>query len=290
MEMVRHLVPVVIAISLAAVVLSVGLDATLGDVTSVFRHPLRLIAAVAAVNLAPPLVAAVLIAIFPLDPSSKAALMLMAVSPAPPFVPSKELKVGGHRAYAYGVYVALAVLAVVIVPAMVEILARVYRVPLSISPVTVAGKVMLGVLMPLAVGLAIRRRAPAFAERAAPLAAKIGMALVLVVALPILILLWPKLAGLAGDGTIAAAVLMVAAALVAGHLLGGPDLQDRAALAVTAATRHPGIALMIATASAAEKTVSLAIILVLLAGLVAVIPYQMWLKRRLQREGSAGSL
>lgn len=279
MEAFQHLVAIGIATSLAVMVISVGLDATVQDVTSVLRRPAHLLKAVVAVNLVTPLAAAVLIAIFPLGPASKLGLMLMAVSPVPPFVTTKEIKVGARRSYAYGLYAALVVLAVAIVPAMIEILSRIYGVDVSISPQRVAENVVLTALAPLAIGMLIRWRFPLLAERIAPLLGKIAMLLAVLVVLPLVVLLAPRMYALVGDGTVASAILMVAAALFAGHLLGGPDRQDRAALAVTAATRHPGIALLIAKANAADKQVSLAIILVLLAGLVAVMPYQVWLKR-----------
>jgi BASS family bile acid:Na+ symporter len=74
--------------------------------------------------------------------------------------------------------------------------------------------------------------------------------------------------------------LTLAVGLAAGHLLGGPRPQDRAALAVTAATRHPGIALMIANVNNLDKAVVGAILGMLVMGLVVSTPYQIWVKRR----------
>jgi BASS family bile acid:Na+ symporter len=280
MESVQHLVPLVLAVSLGVLAFSIGLDATLDDVTSVLRQPLELAKAVGAVFLAPPLVGAALIAIFPLSPTSKAALMLMAVSPVPPLVPSKAMKTGARRAYAYGVYTALVVMSVLFVPLMVNILGRIYGDDLQISPGVVARKISLGVLLPLAIGLAVRARFPQSAQRWSPIIGKIALALVILPVLPLLVLLWPKLSALMGDGTVAAAMLLATAGLAAGYLLGGPDPHDRSTLAVTAAIRHPGIAVMIATANAYSKQVSLAIVLMLLAGFIVVTLYQTWVRRQ----------
>jgi BASS family bile acid:Na+ symporter len=279
MQSLLHIIPLVITISLGLLELGIGLDSSWSDATSFFRRPRELLKAVVSVNIVPPLAAVVLVGLFPLSAASRVAILLMAVSPAPPFAPEKAMKIGAERTYACGLYVALVVLAVATVPAMTWFLARVYGADVSIRPVDVAGKVALKALLPMAVGVAIRWKLPALAERVAPVVSKLAVFLLLAAVIPILIALWPKISALAGDGTIAAAMLMVAAALAAGHLLGGPGRMERATLAVTSATRHPGIAMMIASANSADKKVSLAIVLVLLAGLLTVAIYQALLKR-----------
>jgi len=69
--------------------------------------------------------------------------------------------------------------------------------------------------------------------------------------------------------------------LAAGHLL-GPDPGDRAALALSTATRHPSIALLIAGGNAAEPAVKAAILLFVILGLLASALYQRWFKHRSQ--------
>ena len=87
------------------------------------------------------------------------------------------------------------------------------------------------------------------------------------------------MAKVVGDGTIIAIIIIVAVAALGGHLLGGPLREDRAALAVASATRHPGIALLIANATFQDKRVSAVLIVFLLVSSVVLIPYQIWIKR-----------
>ena len=278
--MLQTLIPMVFTISLAGLVIAVGLDADPDDLLYLFRRPVQLAKSVLAVNVVVPIAAALLVFIFPLSPVARAGILLMAVSPVPPLVPGKELKVGAEKSHAYGLYVALALLSVIIVPLAVEIMSRSYRVEVSVPLPSIARSILLTVAAPLIVGLIVRRLAPAFAARTAPVVRNIAMILVLAALVPLLIAVWPAIARLVGNGTILAMALTAAIALAAGHLLGGPDLPDRAALAVTASTRHPGIALMIATANNADKQVSAAIVLMMLVGLLTAVPYQLWLKRR----------
>lgn len=275
----QALIPLVFTVSLAGLVIAVGMDADLDDLLAFFRRPQQLLKAVLAVNVVVPVAAVLLVSVFPLSPIARAGVLLMAVSPVPPLVPGKQIKVGADRSYGYGLYVALIVLAVLIVPVTVEIVGRMYNVDVHIAPAPVARSVALTVLAPLAVGVLVRRFAPGLAQKLVPLVRRIAMVLLLVALVPMLVAVWPALAALVGNGTLLAMALTAAIALFAGHLLGGPNPHDRAALAVTAATRHPGIALMIANANNADKAVSAAILGMMLVGLAVSIPYQLWLKR-----------
>jgi len=75
-----------------------------------------------------------------------------------------------------------------------------------------------------------------------------------------------------------------AVALGIGHALGGPDREDRTALAVSCATRHVGIAMLAASAVPNPKTVAFVLAYLLSAALVT-LPY---LKLR-ARPASAGA-
>ena len=98
--------------------------------------------------------------------------------------------------------------------------------------------------------------------------------------LAVLLTAWPSIFALIGTGALAAVATFVLIGLVVGHGLGGPDPHDRTVLALAAATRHPGVALAIGSASfPGQKEVLPAILLYLVAGAVLTIPYVIWRKR-----------
>ncbi|MCR5877185.1 hypothetical protein [Phenylobacterium sp. J367] len=280
MEALQALIPAVLTVSLALLIVAVGLDAELDELTSAFRQPGRLVRAVLAVNVAVPLAAVAVVQFLPLSPIAKAGILLMAVSPVPPLVPGKGIKVGASKASAYGVYAALILLAIVIVPVTVVLLGRAYGVDVVLPPAVVARNVALTVLAPLVLGLAVRRLAPRFAAQAVAPLRIVGVILVFAAFVPMMIGVWPVMMELIGNGTILAMALVSAVALAVGHLLGGPALEDRAGLAMTAATRHPGIAMMIVSLNQADRRIVAAILGFLLVGLVVALPYQLWLKRQ----------
>jgi bile acid:Na+ symporter, BASS family len=69
-------------------------------------------------------------------------------------------------------------------------------------------------------------------------------------------------------------VVIVLIGLAAGHLLGGPNPHHRTVLALSTATRHPGVAIAIAHTNFPEQKLALAaILLYLLISGVVTIPY-----------------
>src|SRR5581483_10790643 len=93
-----------------------------------------------------------------------------------------------------------------------------------------------------------------------------------------------------GDGTLLAMATFVAVGLAVGHLLGGPDPADRTVLALCTATRHPGIAIVIATTMASEPTLALgAVLLFVIVNAVVSAPYVAWRRRALAKhKGTTG--
>ncbi len=284
MQALSTLIPMLITVSLAGLVLAVGLNAGRGDLLYVLHRPAQLLKAILAVIVIPPVAAAIIITIMtPLAPVVKAGIMLMAISPVPPLVPGKELSVGGRKEYAYGLYAAMALLTIVSVPAVVALTTTAFDRHDYVSVASIARTVGLGVLLPLGIGVAVREIAPVFAARIWRLIYQISMVLVLLAFILVLIQAWPAIVELIGNGTVLAMAAVTVIAIVGGHVLGGPDRRDRATLATASAVRHPGIAMSIAGASFHDPRVSAAVLLFMLVGLLAAAPYTAWVKRRLHR-------
>ena len=108
--------------------------------------------------------------------------------------------------------------------------------------------------------------------------------------LPLLIVAWPAIQSLFGNGTVLIIAIVAVIGLVIGHVLGGPVDSDRTVLALSTATRHPAVALAVATSGGAEAKPELAAILlyVIVAVLVGV-PYTLWRRKRNIAPGHASS-
>ena len=90
----------------------------------------------------------------------------------------------------------------------------------------------------------------------------------------------PAVWALVGNGSVLAIAAFVVVGLAVGHFLGGPDPEDRMVLAISTATRHPGIAVpIIATATDDAKQAAAAVILYLLVSALVSAPYLKLLSR-----------
>lgn len=152
------------------------------------------------------------------------------------------------------------------------------------GPITIL--VLTTILAPLLVGIAVRRIAHTFADRAAAPIALIAFVLLILSALPILIGMGRTVFSLIGDGTVLSLSAFALSGFVIGHLLGGPEPENRPVLALATASRHPAVALAIAHANFPNQKLTAAAVFlyVILSGILSAL-YLAWDKR--QRVGSA---
>jgi len=267
--------------SLLLIVLSTGMSGRAGDIVTLLREPGLLLRSLVSMLVLAPVLAIALATTRELSPAVKIALVMLAVSPVPPFLPGKELRAGGRRSYIISLLAISGLLSIVTIPLTLHVLSRVFDLSLSISAMAIAKPVAITVLIPLVAGLILQRLAPAFSASWARRVSIVGTVLLLIGAIPQLYRLMPAFRQLAGDGTLAVIAGFAIFALLIGHLLGGPVSEDRTVLALCTATRHPFIAIVLAQANfGSEKLAVPAIFLALLVTLVASAPYVAMRRRR----------
>src|SRR5689334_20587568 len=93
------LIPLALKASIVLTVFGLGLSARWGDAPSLLRRPGQLLRSLLAMTVIMPLFAVALAGAFALHPAVKIALVALAVSPVPPFLPKKELRAGGGTSY-----------------------------------------------------------------------------------------------------------------------------------------------------------------------------------------------
>ncbi|MEP9359659.1 hypothetical protein [Sphingomonas sp. KR3-1] len=289
MENAKQLVPLLVQGSMFLMIMAVAMQCPWREVVEQIRHPRLPVRAFLAVNVVVPVTAVLLALALDLPQPIAAGLILMAVSPLAPLVPGNALKTGAQRSYILATYLLLIVIAIPVVPLSLKLIDRVFGVEATVPAATIAMIAFISALLPIAIGLLLAALAPRFAARAA---GPITLVSTLVLALFVLLLLWLQgrvYLHMIGNFTILAFGLTVASGIVAGHLLGGKDPENRGALAIAAAIRHPGIAFAIANASGAGPGAKAAIILFLLNGVIIVSLYVAWLKRHLARRPAAAA-
>ena len=276
-----------VKISLAIAVLAIGLRSSEGDALWLVRHPGLMARSILSINVIVPLIALAVSSAFDLNPAIKVALVAFAVSPVPPVLPNQTGKAGGESSYAIGLLTFVSLVAVVLVPLSVTLLAVLLGAPVHLAGRPVAGLMVETVLAPLAIGLTIRRLAPSFAARAAKPVNFVGMLVLAMGFLLVLVGAWPTIRSLIGNGTLLAIVIVTALGLLVGHELGGPVDSHRPVLALASVLRHPAVAIAVArTAFPNNKLVSPAVLLQFVVAALAVSPYvrrKRWIGSRSRR-------
>src|SRR5262252_10072644 len=273
------LIRIAILISVALIGIALGLRYATVDSGYLLQRPGLLARSLVAMNLIMPMVAVALVSSFDFKTPVQVALIALSVSPLPPVLPGKRLNLRSHG-YIYGIVVAAAVCSVVLVPLAASLLSTHFHTQ-HVSAVKVFIVVLLTVLAPLLIGIALQRIGATRAASLAAVLSKIGTALLVVACVPVLVMEWPTIRSLFGDGTVVAAIVLSGLGLVVGHLLGGPDPQNRTVLALATASRHPGVALVAATSATtqAPRLVTAALLLAFVVSIIVSAPYAAWRKR-----------
>jgi BASS family bile acid:Na+ symporter len=275
-----QIIMLAIAASMAVIVFCLGLQSRLRDVTGLLEQPGLLARSLLSMYVIVPFVVAALCAYADLNHALEAALIMLSLSPVPPILPGKERRVGGDAHYAIGLLAVAALVAIVFVPLAVTLLGRIFGYTIKVPMTTVAHVVATSILVPLAAGFLVRWLAPALALRIARPLSIVGWVVLVAACIPVLIGSWRGMFGLIGNYSLVAVVGVAIVGLLVGHVLGGPHDEHRTVLALSTATRHPGMALAIAHAVAPdEKVLPAAVLLAFLVSFVVTMPYTKSRKR-----------
>lgn len=275
------LVGAVLGLSIFLAVLTEGMVVTGADIRYLFSRPARLVRTVLAMNVLGPVVVVTVCQLFSLHPAVIVALVTLSIAPVGALFPQGMLQLvaPGHGAYAHGLLFGTSLLSVVLTPLAVEVINLTFGGEIHVNPLTVAEVAVGSLLLPLGLGLAIARWWPE-ARRFVPAIRKVSSLLLFVCLIVFAVLTWSRMSSLLPGGALAALVVITLVGLTIGHFLGGPDEDDRTVLAFATVSRHPGVAIAVASLTD-EPLAPVGVLLAVLVNEVATVPYKMWRKRLL---------
>ena len=274
----ESLLTVVAAATIFTVMLDIGLGVVLGEFRWVWRHPGLVTRALFAVLVAVPTLALAVCRLLGVPRAVEIGIVLMSVSPGAPVALRRSLGAGGHHSFAPALQILLALLAVASMPLSVAALNHYYAGHASVAPWHVARQVFLAQILPLGIGILIRRAFPAQAARLIPWLDPLGTILLVALAILAIADVWEVVVG--ADSRVGLAIALITAlALAVGHLMGGPDPGTRTSVAISSAARNPGLALLVAALNAAEPTVSMTVLVYIAISALTVVPYVLWRRR-----------
>lgn len=301
-EQLDQLIKILAAVTLFELMAAIGLKATVADVAGVARD-VRLVARAALANyVCVPAAAVVLLLLFQphaQDPANyalvAAGFLIAVVCPGAPYGPPFTGLAKGNVGVAVGLMVLLAASSALLAPLLLRLLLPllVYFLSplppdasLSINVGQVVGTLLISQLLPLCLGLAVRRWRPGVAARltrpANLLSVVLNLALLgtilfaqhdMLIAIPLI-----AYAGMAA---------LVTAALAAGWLLSGPGKDRRTAMVMATAVRNVGVALVIVTTSfPGTRAVAVATVFALFQTIVLALVALAWGRLASMRGGA----
>lgn len=290
-DFLRDLLRVATIVFTVASMLSVGFSYTAAEIFAPLRNVSFVVRALVANFLLVPLLALLLIRVLPLDESIALGLLLLASAAGAPFL-IKLLDVAeGNVGKGATLLVLLAPVSVLYLPFAVS--AALDHPALSgiaegrVEAWTIARPLILTVLLPFAVGLLVRDRAPAFAQRLQPsMGRTASVALLIVITCAVLTNLRGIL-DLLGYPMLAVLLLFLGAFAI-GYVIGGPTAERRVVLGLGTGQRNIADAMIVSTQAIGDPDCTLMVIVGSLVGMVALFPIAGMLGRRKALPAPAG--
>jgi bile acid:Na+ symporter, BASS family len=247
-----------IPFTLFTVMLALGLGLPLDALGQWRQHWRLLLRAEVATCLLVPLIGWALLSSSPaqlLSSEARHAIALMAACPSAPLILRKAGKSGGDAGLAGLLQVGAALVAILTVPLLANLGERVFGVDgWDVLPRQVALQVGQVQLLPLVLGLLLRRQFPATMERALVPLDRLANGLLVVLVVAVLVKTAPLLLGF-GVSNVAALVLMallVLLSLALGYAVAGEGPGRRVTTALVTSMRNPGLALLLASTYAPQ--------------------------------------
>jgi len=266
------------AILNAAVMLlltSLGLRTRPADTLMLFCKPRLGAQALLAMFVFVPLCTIIMTWALPLEPAVRASLLALSVAPLCPVVARAVTNFNTDGDYMLCLQVFSAVVSMVAVPAMLALSGRIF----DFEPRYPIGDIALFIIrqigLPLAVGMVLARLLGEKSRSVALWLERIGLIAMVTAMIIILYFVLPKVWAMTVNGRLISVVAFACFVLLGGHLFGGTDKGTRDNLIMGCIQRHPAISLLIATTVLPEEeaTMIAVIVLFVLAGNVASIPY-----------------
>jgi len=272
----------VAGLTLWVVMFQVGLAIVPGEFRWVLARPGMLLKGLFSVLIAVPALALLVVRQVELARATEVGIVLMSISPGAPVALRRSIGAGGHRSFATVLQISVAVLAVVSMPLWIAVLDRVYDADASIAPQHLARQVFLAQLLPLAIGMLVRRFGMRVSDLLLPRLAPVAAGLLLLLTILALINVWKTVVE-AGPGASLAIAATTLLALACGHLMGGPEPATRTATAVASAARNPGLALLVVSLNGGSPAIVVTVLAYLIICAFTVLPYVMW-RRKAKRQ------
>jgi BASS family bile acid:Na+ symporter len=277
-QVLQQIQTITIVIFMVGNLLEVGLRLKVAEAFAALRNVRFVVTSLLWCFVIGPALAVLLTKVVPLTGPYALGLVLLGMAPCSPAIPVMMKKSGGSLAYMSAFMLMAYAGTVVLMPLMVPWLATGF----TADPWTIAKPLLFFIATPLVIGVAIRRAAEAFAEKAAPIVNKVtGLNTLILCA----VLLWvykSEIFSAVGTYAIGSQIVFYAVLGFASYLLGfGLSYDQKAPMVLGTCTRNvgPALATLLGVASAPQGAITMCILAIFLGAILSGLTAAALLKR-----------
>ena len=174
----------------------------------------------------------------------------------------------------------LALVSLITVPLSIAVFDWLFAQPFAVGLTAIILILLKMIFAPLAAGILFSKLMPRVGLRLLRPLRLVAATLLAIGVAALLAGSWHAVWSTTSQSTVVAIVAFVLAGFAVGHLLGGPKPEHATVLALATASRHPAIALAIASANYPGEPFAPTLILYLLVCTLMAIPYVRWQRSR----------
>jgi BASS family bile acid:Na+ symporter len=278
MDVLNTIQTITIVIFMVGNLLEVGLRLQVAEALAALRNVRFMVLTVLWCFVLGPAVAVGLTKVIPLAEPYALGLVLLGLAPCSPAIPVMRRKSGGSLAYMSAFMLTAYAGTVVLMPVMVPWLATGF----TADPWTIAKPLLFFIAVPLVIGVAIRRAAEPFAEKAAPAVKAVTSVATLILCVVLLWVYRSDIFSSVGTYAIASQVVCYAILGVGSYLLAfGLSYDQAAPMVLGTCTRNvgPALATLLGVAGAPQGAITMCILAIFLGAILSGFAAAAILKR-----------
>ena len=268
MELLNKAATVAMLSFVVSSMLAMGAGLTISQILEPLRNARLVVLALLANFVLMPLGALALAKVLRLDEPFGVGLLLLGCAAGAPFLPKLAELAKGNLAFAVGAMVLLMVVTVAYLPVVLPLLLP----GITVDAWKIARSLVLLMLLPLAIGLALKARYQDLARRVKPVLDWISNVSLILLVVLITAANIDKVLQVFGTRGILAGLLFIALGLGTGWLLGGPNADTKRVMALGTGQRNIAAALVVASQSFSDPKVIVMVIVVAIVGLIILMP------------------
>jgi BASS family bile acid:Na+ symporter len=282
MELLNKLIPISMLAFVISSMLALGLSLTIGQIVAPLRNGRLVSLALLANFVVMPLAAFAIARFLRLDQPLGEGLLLLGTAAGAPFLPKLAGIAKANLAFSVGLMVLLMVVTIAYMPLVLPLLLE----GVSVDPLKIARSLVFLMLLPLAVGLAVKAVSEIGAARVKPVLDLISNVSLILLMVLIWVLNFDKILQMFGTRGILAGTLFTVFGYGIGQFLGGPGIDTKRVLALGTAQRNIAAAMVVGGQNFSDPRVVVMVIVVADVAFLILMPLAYALAKRAKAQGA----